>query len=276
MSIIESMRRAPHGLIRRLGALGLGAMLAVSAFAPGSGAALAAPQASCTTVQCVITYGDNAIAVRQTALTTLGNKVTAQLNAGHITSAQAGVISNDVSTNSSGLAALKAKLDAETSILTAREDVKNIYLQFRIFAVVLPRDYHEIWLDLLINIDARLRAMQPKIDGIIDKLTALKDPDNDGDLAAINSAYADMKAQLMSVEGQIDGAQGLLPTLTPANYNADLALYKTNFTDFHNDIKTAHGDIVTAVKDLHRISQIAHDLIGEQNLPAGATPATEP
>jgi hypothetical protein len=268
------MRGLPYGLVRWLGALGLGTTLAASALA--SGGALAAPQASCTTVQCVITFGDSAIAARQTALTTLGNKVTTQLNAKHLTSEQAAAISSDVSNNSAGLATLKTKLDGETTMAAARDDVKNIFSHFRIFAVVLPRDYHEIWLDVLVNIDARLRDLQPKLDGIVDKIAALPDPDNDGDVAAINAAYADLKAQLTSAEGQIDGAQGLFPSLTPANFDANVTLYKTNYTDFHNDIKSAHGDITMAAKDLHKIAQLAKDLIGEQHLPAGATPGAEP
>ncbi len=274
MDIFESMRHAPYRLARRAGVFGLGAMLAVSVLAPGL--ALATPRATCITVQCIIAFGDNAIAVRQTALTNLSNKVAAQLSAGHITSAQAGVLSSDVSANASGLSALKTKLDAETDMTAARTDVKSIYVRFRIFAVVLPRDYHEIWLDILINVDARLRALQPKIEGIIDKLSNLNDPDNDRDIAAIKAAYADMKAQLTSAEGQIDGAQGLLPSLTPANFNADPILYRTNFTDFHNDIKEAHIDILAAVADLHKMTRIAKELAAEQNLPAGAQPAAEP
>jgi hypothetical protein len=276
MQIIENMRHAPHWLTRRIGALGLGAMVAASALLPGT-TALAAPQAGCgTSVSCIIQFGDARIAERQTALTKLSGAITTQANAGHITSGQASNLQSDVSANANGLAALKTKLDAEITAAAAVADVKLIYLHFRIFAVVLPRDYHIIWLDVLVNIDAKLRTLQPKIETVLDKASKLNDTDNDGDVAAMNAAYADLKAQLTAAEGQIDGAQGLIPSLTPAAFNDPSGIYKTDWTDFVNDIHSAHTDIKAAVADLHKIVAIAKELNAEQKLPAGSAPAHEP
>src|SRR5215469_11129461 len=46
-------------------------------------------------------------------------------------------------------------------------DVKNIYVQFRIFAVVLPRDYGELYLFHEQNVVARLTAGNAKITKLI-------------------------------------------------------------------------------------------------------------
>jgi hypothetical protein len=267
MQILDSLCRMPRGTAHRIGALSLGLMLSVAALAPATTTSLAAPKAGCATppagqtqLQCVITFGDNEITRRDTALDTLSGKVTNQANAGHITSAQATDLQNDVSTNKSGLATLKATLDAASTVQDARKDVALIYTQFRIFAVVLPRDYHRLWLDMLITVDQKLRAAQTKIDAAIQATS--NDADKDGDKAAIAAAYQDFKNQIAAAEGQIDGAQGLLPTLTPAQFDDPTSSYKKDYTDYVNDIRTAHQDLVAGANDLRKIARLLKDLSG--------------
>ena len=122
---------------------GLGLLLA-SAIVPLSGFA-AAPSNLCapTDYKCVIGYGDKAIAARQTALSTLNGRVTEQFKDGHITSSDNATLTGDISTNESGLSALKTKLDADTSATAARADFRSIYTTYRILrgrpAARLPR-----------------------------------------------------------------------------------------------------------------------------------------
>lgn len=254
--------------VRLIGGAAAGLTLAVAALVP-TGTTLAAPRTTCTQVQCVIAAGDAAITARNSALNTLQTKVNNQLAAGHISQDQANTLSGDVSTNLSGLAALKSKLDAETQMAPARQDVHNIFYQFRIFAVVLPRDYHALWLDMLVQVDGKLRAAAPKIQNAINAIQGL--PDKNGDKAKINAAFADFQNQLPAAEGQIDGAQGLIPTLTPSAFDTTPSTYKTDYTDYVNDIHTAHGDLKAAAKDLHTLAQALKDLIGGLG---GAKPAS--
>jgi hypothetical protein len=273
MRSILSNCRAPRKVACWLGALACA--LTLAAAAGTSGTASAAPRTTCTNVQCVIQFGDTQITNRLTALSTLCSKVAAQQTANHITGAQAGAISADCgpsSANVTGLTALKAKLDAETTMAQARADVKNIYEQFRIYAVVLPRDYNEVWLDILTNVDQKLRGVQPKIDAAIDAASGL--PDKDNDKEKINSAFADFKNQLTAAEGQIDGAQGLIPTLSVSAFNNTPSTYKTDYTDYRNDIHTAHQDIAAATKDLHVVAQALKDLVGDQT--GGSRATTKP
>jgi hypothetical protein len=271
MNLLRLRQPRTRWWARLTGSAALGLTLAVAALMP-VGTSLAAARATCTQVSCVIAFGDAAITARNSALNTLQTKVTNQLTAQHITQDQANVVDGDVSTNLSGLAALKSKLDAETQMAPARMDVHNIYYQFRIFAVVLPRDYHHLWLDVLVQVDGKMRAAEPKIQDAINAIQGL--PDKDGDKEKLNAAFADFKNQLPAAEGQIDGAQGLLPTLTPSSFDTTPATYKTNFTDYVNDIHTAHGDLRTAAKDLHTIAQALKDLVGDQGAANPAPTAT--
>jgi len=115
------LQSAPRHLI----ALGLAASIALGG--AGAATALAAPAhpalPTCTRtdVKCVIAFGDQRIDERTAALTKLNDKANAQVAAGHITSSQASAILADVTSNQSGLTALKSKLDAETDATAARQ-----------------------------------------------------------------------------------------------------------------------------------------------------------
>jgi hypothetical protein len=280
MSIFTHLRQTPRRAARWLAAGGLGAAMAVALLVPAATTTLAAPQDNpCpqpVTLSCAINFGNTQIDNRTTSLNTLNGKVTAQLNAGHINSTQAGVITSDVSTNQSGLAALKTKLDADTTLTDARTDIKSIYTNFRIYAVVLPRDYNEVWLDIVTNVQGTMSGKISTIQTAINDVSNLGDKDNDGDLATINAAFSDYQAQLTAAQGQINTANGLLPQFTPANFNADPSGYKGNWDAFRAAIKSAHGDILAGASDLHKIAAVIKDLINEQGLAPGATDPNEP
>lgn len=240
-----------HSTPRRAAALGALAVLAAAVALPATVlAAPATPAAThCSDVQCVITFGNTAITNRLSALGTLNNKATSQHNAGHISDAIFGSISGDVSSDTQGLTQLKAKLDAETDITAARQDVKNIYYQFRVYAVVLPRDYREISYGVMSFVDHKLRDLQPKIENAIAHAPA-------SEQAQLNQLYSDFKAQLQEAESQLDAAQGQFATLTVNNFNNDQSVYKTALADTKTDEQTAHRDLHQAASDLHQIVTI--------------------
>jgi uncharacterized protein YukE len=127
--------------------------------------------------------------------------------------------------------------------------VKNIYLQFRIYAVFLPRTRHVVALDIMTNVDGKLTAAEPKIEDAIAKAPADKKDQ-------LNTLYSDFKAQLKEAEAQIDGAQGQLPVLTPNTYNTDRATYDKAFAALHADTKAVHDALKKARDDLHQIAII--------------------
>src|SRR5579859_2261422 len=141
-TIIARFSRFPKRLI-----LPASMLLCFLSFALVPATALAATQ-SCTAkdVKCVIQFGDQQIANRITALNKLSATVTDDHNKLLIDDAHASDLQTDVQTNVTGLNTLKTTLDAETDAKAARQDVEKIYTQFRIYAVVLPRDYRRLHL----------------------------------------------------------------------------------------------------------------------------------
>ncbi len=255
-------------LIRRLPQrVSLLAMMAVFALGIGLPAtALAAPatdSAPCN-LQCAIAFGNQRIDDRQGALTKLHDHITAQQSKGHITSDQSNSLTSDVSTNQSGLTSLKSKLDAETDVTAARQDIKNIYEQFRIFAVVLPRDYGELALDVMTNLNAKMAGDESKIQTAIDNAP-------DSEKAQLNTLFSDYKAQLGTASNEISDAEAQVPQLTPDNFNNNRTSYLNALTTYKNDRRSARAALKKAAQDLHQIATIVK---GNKSSSPTATPAS--
>lgn len=242
-SVLSRARRHAHAAIV---VMGLGAMMAAS-IVPLSGFATA-PTSLCalTDLQCVITFGDARIAERQAALAKLNSRVAAVYTAGHITSADNSALVNDISTNQSGLTTLKGQLDSATDAKTARADVKLIYTQFRIYAVVAPRDYHELWLDVVMHVDTRLKNAEPTIREAINGAPS-------GVRSQANTLFADYQSQVSTADAQTQAAEAILPQLTPSSFNTSATAYQAQFGSFKTDIQTAHTATKQAIADLHQI-----------------------
>ena len=247
MNLLTRLQHIP----RRFATFTILSILALVILVPSTAFAASKSTHTCapTDTQCYITAGDQFIALRQTALTTLSGKVTARENQHLITSDQSNVLQSDISTNQSGLAALKSKLEAETDPKAARQDVVNIFFQFRIFAVVLPRDYRRLYLDIAVYIDIKLRSLGPKVQDAISKAPA-------GEQAQLNSLFSDYKNQLSIAESQFDLAQAAFPALTPANFNYNRSTYQTTLSNLDTAEHTIHTALKQAGSDLHQIAQI--------------------
>ncbi len=220
-----------------VGALGLVGAASAASVAP-------AANAKCTTVSCVQQFGDQQISARLAALEKL--KDAAQNHKG-ITDAQRSVIIDDANTNENGLNALKKQLDGESDIKAALADVKNIYVQFRIYAVVLPRDYGEIWMFHQQNVVARMQDINPKITDLIQKAK-----DAGKDVTQLDALQQDYEAKLTDATNHLNDAQSLIPSLVPANYPGTDQTLK----NYRADLKASHDDIKDAASDLHQMVQI--------------------
>jgi hypothetical protein len=246
------MKTFKHFCSQHLAALSLALVGALGLFGIAATAAPVADAASCTTVSCVQQFGNQQISARLTALEK--SKTDAKNNKA-LTEQQQGIIVNDANTNENGLNALKKQLDAETSIKPALADVKNIYVQFRIYAVVLPRDYGEIELFHEQNVSQRMTDAEVTINDLIQK------DQNGKNIAQIKTLDQDYVNKLNDAATYMKDAQGLIPSLVPANYPGTDATLNT----YHQDLKTARLDLQGAAKDLHQMTQLLKADLGGSN-----------
>jgi hypothetical protein len=242
--IIARFSQSPRRLL-----LSASMLLCFLSFALVPATALAAnPTCAPTDVKCVIQFGDQQIANRITALNKLSGRITDHHDKQRISDADADALQADVKTNIDGLNALKTALDAETDVKAARQDVQKIYTQFRIYAVVLPRDYRRLHLAIEVTVDKKLRSMEASTEQRINNAPANKKDE-------LNKLFNDYKAQLSDAESTIGLAQKTWPLLTPESYNTNRPTYATNLKNLTTYVKTAHQDLHKAAADLHKITQ---------------------
>lgn len=240
-----------RSLPKRFVLLGAMALMAVGALIPVTAFAASNQQTKCAAndVKCVITAGDTLIAQRLTALNTLKGKISTDLSTHKITSAQASSLQSDVSTNQTGLNNLKTKLDAETTAKNARQDVLGVFTQFRIYAVVLPRDYRYLEMDVEINARNVMQGVAPTIKTALGSAPADKQ-------AQLNALYSDYQRQVAAVQSQLDIAQNDFPAMTPENFNQHRASYTSTRLALNNALKAARTNLHQAAQDLRQMARI--------------------
>jgi septal ring factor EnvC (AmiA/AmiB activator) len=245
-------------LAKRLGFLGAFGTMAIvlSALLPATAFAVTTQSSTkCgTNVQCIITAGNQLITNRQNALKTLQAKITSAANAQKITSAQASTLQTDVTTNQNGLNSLKTRLDAETSAQAARTDVSNIYKQFRIYAVVLPRDYRTIEYDIELNVQTKMHAAIPAIQKA---LTAAPS----GQQSRLNALFSDYQQQVTAAGTELGPLPNDFTAMTPSNFNQNRSSYQATRLAVAKAERTARLDLHKAAKDLQQMVKIiGHDI----------------
>ena len=160
-------------------------------------------------------FGDCEIARRDSTLDKLASKISGSKV---LTSSDASALSSEVASTRSGLAALKATIDAETSPATLKVEVRRIATDYRVYLLVVPQVN-------LVNGADGVAAAKAAFDKVSANLTAriasAKAAGKDttaaqADLDAMNAAVA----QAVGLAAPVPAA--LLP-LTPAQYNGGTA-----------------------------------------------------
>ncbi|HLX40482.1 MAG TPA: hypothetical protein VKR42_08115 [Ktedonobacteraceae bacterium] len=247
ISITGNIRRwlFPLGLLSTLGLMALSMLVPSTAFASST----TSPTCAATDVQCVIDIGNQYIAQRESSLAKLSSNVVALANKNELHSDQAAAIQSDITTNESALSSLKTKLDAETNATAAREDVRNIFLEFRIYLVVIPRDLRQVHVDLEENLKDAMKDMESTLQAAIKAAPISKQ-------AQLNSLFNDYVNQLAAAETQIDTALTNLPALTPAYYDSNPTSYASTLKTVSSSELAAHTDLHNAARDLHEMAKL--------------------
>jgi hypothetical protein len=191
---------APSG-----GPAGSGPCTALVPAANGPGATLAS----------VRSFAECEISRRLATLAGLSSRVVASKA---ITGADAAALGAEIAAEESGLTALKARIDAETTLPALRADLVRIVTEYRVYVLVVPQ------VNLTIAADA-VAAAQARFERIATALTAR--------IAAAQAAGRDVtaaRADLAAMNAAVDAAAALvqplpaqLLALSPAQFNAGTA-----------------------------------------------------
>lgn len=114
-------------------------------------------------------------------------------------------LSADIQSDISGLTTLKAKIDADTDVATARSDAKQIFTNFRVFAIVVPKTRLLITIDNLQAVVTKLVGFTPKIQDLINNLSS-----EGKDVSKLQTLLNDVNNRLTAISNQLTSDKNLV------------------------------------------------------------------
>jgi hypothetical protein len=229
----------------RLSAAAIGAVFAVGAAALPAHAATtaAADSGALAKAKAAVTDG---ITDR---LSTLGKLQTALAGYKDVPDAARDDLSSILSSDVSGLTALKAKVAGETTVAAVRADGKAMVDDYRVYLLVAPK----VHLTHVLDVESTALARLVKVhDALADRLA--KDPkaDTPGD----KDLLADMNAAIHAADARIDGKVAALLALKPG---PDGKALTEAVKDVSGAAKEAREDIKKAVTDAKKVRDALKD-----------------
>lgn len=158
-------------------------------------------------------------------------------------------LSSMLQTQIDALIALKAKIAAETSTTSLKEDIKSITNSYRIFALVMPKASITAYADRLHVLVSQMTTLGTKLQTRIDAAKA-----GGADVSAATTAMADYNAKVADAQVQITAAVNEITPLQPDNGDATIAASnKVALQDARTKLEAARKDLETARKDVEKV-----------------------
>ena len=149
------------------------------------------------------------------------------------------------------LAALKAKIAADTDAAMLKTDKQSIVNTYRIFALLIPKVEIMSHADSGMTLAAQMVTNDATVQAKIQSLqTAGKD------VSSLNTLFADRQSKITDAQTQAQNAINGVVNLTPDGYPDN----KTSLTSARDLLKTGRQDLQTAYQDLVKINQTAKTL----------------
>lgn len=141
--------------------------------------------------------------------------------------------------SAAGLRALRAEIEADTTVAELREDITSIFEDFRIYALVT----RQVWLVMAADtVDAagtKLEGVAERLAGLIEQAAA-----NGKDVTEAQAHLAAVEAAIDEALATVDGVADEVLPLTPADWNAGTAgpilrAARQAIADARADLRTA-------------------------------------
>jgi hypothetical protein len=228
----------------RLSAAAVGALITVGAVAlPAQAATASDTAAGLAKAKATVTAGITS------RLTTLGNLQTALAGYKEVTDAARGTLTQVLSSDVSGLTALKTKVAGETTEAAVRADAKAMVDDYRVYILVAPK----VHLTHALDVEGAAPAKLVKVhDALADRLA--KDPA--ADTAANKALLADMTSQIQAATTATAGKDAALLALQPT---PDGKALTASVKAASGPAKNARDDIKNAVDDAKKVRDALKD-----------------
>lgn len=234
----------------RLGAAALTSAAAVAASlavgtvgaaaAPSSTRGASSPSAKATpaTLAQIQAKAAAAIGKRLASLNAAVSKVEGDKSLGSDTGTLVSYLQQDITP----LQALGAKIAADTSVSEARTDYQDIFLDYRVYALVLPAAWQAA------RADAMTVTVIPRLTALSTKAQARVTSENQ---ATLQPMIDSLNSDISGASGASSGVAGTVLAYTPAQWNADHSLLSAT----KSSLQTAASDIKSARSEVQQIRQ---------------------
>ena len=159
-------------------------------------------------------------------------------NAEHLTAANRDALTQQLAAETSGLTALRAKIDADTDLATLRADLRDIVTQYRVYLLMDPKVH------LVVAADRALAAADA-FDKVFAKL--------DGKLGVDQAKLADAKAKVADARKQAGGVPGSVIPLQPPDYPGN----RPTLVSARDNLRTARQDLRAARAEVQQLVDAA-------------------
>lgn len=195
-----------------------------------------------TKLATIISKGDQEIERRLTALNAAAKVIT---QTEKLSQSDRQTLTDEISSTVAGLTALKTKLDADTTLTSARADAKSILTQYRVYALVLPKVRLVKVADGQIALEAKFSELSSKF---LQRFSELKAAGQN--TSALEVTLSNMNIKVENASAISVAIQTKVIALQPSDYNTD----HTILSGDRDQLKTAHDDLVAARVDAKTIA----------------------
>lgn len=157
----------------------------------------------------------------------------------HVTDAHRSTLTSTYTSDASGLTAVDATVQADTTCAQAVSDGWKVVTDYRVYLLLVPQTHLTAAADTGTWAAGRLTAAVPKVQAAIDALT---DPQ---EKAAAQAKLDDLTSQVAGATSSLSGVADGVLALKPADIPAKLATIQ----GYRAQVATAHADLAKALAD---------------------------
>jgi len=219
---------------------------------------------SANELQNIKNRADTLIMNRLDSLNTLLNRVQ---NDTKLTASEKSSLISDVQKDVAALTSLKAKIDADTDVTTARADAKSIITSYYVYAVFEPKIQLLVTLNNLQTTASYIQALVPQLQNLINKLKT------DGkDTTQLQSSLDDIASQLQTINTTL-----ATDIATVQNISTTTKRNPSDFSKVRQDIaQIVRSGFAKIRSDIAKMRPQFNQLIGTVSVTPGAPTGTEP
>ncbi len=186
---------------------------------------------------------DAAVKKREATIDSLTRALAART---HVTDAHRATLTSTYGSDESGLRAVDAKVQADTTCGQAVTDGRTVVTDYRVYLLLVPQTHLVAAADTGTYAAGQLAAAEPKAQTAIDALT---DPQQK---ATAQATLDDMTSRVSSATASLSGVADGVLALTPA----DIPAKESVIDGYRARVSAAHADLAKALADAKTLKSL--------------------